>query len=282
MGSSSSWIADGSMSDLLGESTSGFKIHGGISNELDGVEFAPLDPSLVEPQRNPDVFRVRLAQSRTLQEDASQLVQRRYEWRGYQTRPAARDPHLFTFAAYSAGALKGTMSVRLDSPRGLPADELYKSEIDQLRASGHRLTEFTRLAVDESATSKEVLGALFHTAVLYANRVRGCSHVVIEVNPRHVAFYRRVLFFKQIGEERHLDRVGAPAVLLELDFAVLGRAIDEFFAQSNWRERTKSFFVHWFSPHDAPGVLGRLQRLDAEREAQASVSRPRAVSDNPW
>ena len=260
-------------SNRIGESTSGFEIFGDVSHELDDVTFAPLDPSIADPQRE-DVFRVRLAKPRTIQRDASQLVQRRYEWRGYQARPATRDPNLCTFAAYNAGVLLGTMGVRLDSPAGLPADELYQPEIDRLRAQGRCLTEFTRLAVDEAAASKEVLGALFHTAVLYAYRVRGCSHVVIEVNPRHVAFYRRVLFFKQVGEERHLDRVGAPAVLLELDFAVLDRAIDEFFAQPNWRERTKSFFVHWFSPHDAPGVLGRLQRLDAEREeiARAAVA----------
>ena len=258
--------------DRLGASTSGFEIFGDVLHELEGVSFAPLDPTAVDPQQNPDVFRVRLARPRTIQQDASQLVQRRYEWRGYQSRPAARDPNLFTFAAYNSGVVVGTMGVRLDSGAGLPADELYKDEIDQLRASGHQLTEFTRLAVDEMAVSKEVLGALFHTAVLYAHRVRGCSHVVIEVNPRHVAFYRRVLFFKHVGEERHLDRVGAPAVLLELDFDVLDRAINEFFAQPNWRERTKSFFIHWFSPHDAPGVLARLQRLEGEREALARAA----------
>jgi len=257
--------------DLLNESSGGLAIYGDIAHELEGVTFAPLDPSVADPGRE-DVFRVRLARPRTIQQDASQLVQRRYEWRGYQTRPAMHDPNLYTFAAYNAGALVGTMGVRLDSGDGLPADDLYQAEIDQLRASGHRLTEFTRLAVDEAAVSMEVLAALFHTAVLYAHRVRGCSHVVIEVNPRHVAFYRRVLFFKRVGEERHLDRVGAPAVLLELDFAVLDRAIDEFFARPNWRERSKSFFVHWFSPHDAPGVLARLQRLEAEREAQAPVA----------
>jgi hypothetical protein len=255
------------MSDLLGESPSGIEIYSDIAREFDGVTFAPLDPSEADLSANPDVFRVRLARPRTLRGDASQLVQRRYEWRGYQTHPVAREPNLYTFAAYNTGVLVGTMGVRLESEAGLPADDLYRSEIDKLRAAGHQLAEFTRLAVDEAAPSMEVLGALFHTAVLYAYRVRRCSHVVIEVNPRHVAFYRRVLYFKQVGEERHLDRVGAPAILLELDFAVLNRAVDAFFAQPDWRERSKSFFVHWFSPADASGVLARLQREEADREA---------------
>lgn len=257
------------MSDPLGESPSGLEIHSDIARELEGVTFDPLDPSDADPTTNPDIFRVRLARPRTIQSDASQLVQRRYEWRGYQVRSATRDPNLFTFAAYSSGVLVGTMGIRFDSAAGLPADELYGTETSRMRQAGHRLTEFTRLAVEESATSKEVLGALFHTALLYAYRVRNCSHVIIEVNPRHVAFYRRVLFFQQVGEERHLNRVGAPAVLLELDFAVLNRAIEAFFARPDWREQTRSFFVHWFAPADAPGVLARLQRLDLERQASA-------------
>jgi hypothetical protein len=252
-----------------GQSSDGLEIYSDIARELDGMTFAQPDPSEADPVRNPDLFRVRLARPRTIQMDAGQLVQRRYEWRGYQAGSQGRDPNLFTFAAYNAGALVGTMGMRFDSPAGLPADELYKREIDRLRSQGQRLTEFTRLAVDEAATSKEVLGALFHTAFLYAHQVRGCSHVIIEVNPRHVAFYRRVLFFRQVGEERYLDRVGAPAVLLALDFAEVGRALDAFFAQPDWRQQTKSFFVHWFSPADAPGVLARLQRLDLERQASA-------------
>lgn len=270
--------------DPLGESSSGFAIYGDIAHELEGVTFTPLDPSLAGLGKRSDVFRVRLARPRTLQQDASQLVQRRYEGRGYQTRPAMIDPDLFTFAAYNSGELVGTVSVRFDSDHGLSADELYRAEVNELRTSGKTLCEFTRLALDFNALSKEVLGALFHTCHLYAHVVRGLTHSVIEVNPRHVAFYRRVLHFRPVGPERHNARVGAPAVMLALDFSVIDRELERFFAQTDWREKANSFFIHWFSPKDAPGVLGRLRALDDERlnTITAISSSLTTAADTPW
>ena len=40
------------------------------------------------------------------------------------------------------------------------------------------------------------------------------DYVVIEVNPRHVRYYERMLGFEVIGPERMNPRVEAPAVLL--------------------------------------------------------------------
>lgn len=259
----------------LGASPSGFEIFGDISRDFPDLSTAPLDPALADPHLRPDVFRVRVARPRTVQEEAGMLVQRRYESRGYRVLPTLADPSLYTFAAYDSGNLVGTLGVRLDSSAGLKIEQLYGGEIEALRARGLRLTEFTRLAVAESAASKEVLGALFHTAVLFSHVLRGCTNVVVEVNPRHMAFYRRVLFFKPLGPERHLDRVGAPAVALLLDFPALMNALDEFFSKLDWRERTGSFFSNWFSPPDAEGILSRLRGLDKDREesrvAQAAV-----------
>ena len=221
---------------------------------------------MADPALRPDVFRVRVAGPRAMRDDAGMLVRRRYESCGYQAAQTVTDPNLYTFAAYSSGNLVGTLGVRLDSSEGLKIDDLYGDEVDSLRVRGLGLAEFTRLAVDESAASKEVLGALFHTAVLFSHVVRGCSNVVIEVNPRHVAYYRRVLSFKPLGPQRHLDRVGAPAVALVLEFPTLMKAIDEYFSQPDWRERTGSVFSTWFSPNEADGILNRLRRLNVGRE----------------
>jgi hypothetical protein len=244
----------------LGASSGGYEIVGDPTQKLDGVSSALLDQSVADANQDPDVFRVRVARPRTVRQEAGLLVQQRYERRGYQARPTVKDPNLHTFAAYDSGTLAGTMAVRLDSSEGLRIEQLYGAEVASLRAAGHRLTEFTRLAVAESVASKEVLAALFHTAVLYAHIVRGCTHVVIEVNPRHVAFYRRVLYFKPLGPERHLERVGAPAIALVLTFTDLANALEEFFSRPDWRERTGAFFVHWFSPEDAAGIVHRLRR----------------------
>jgi hypothetical protein len=251
---------------LLGASLNGVEIFGDVFRGDPDLSTLPLDPSLVDPVLHPEVFRMRLAGPRAVQGDAGQLVRQRYESRGYQAAQTVTDPNLYTFAAYSAGKLVGTLGVRLDSPEGLKIEELYGDEVDSLRARGLGLSEFTRLAVAESAASKEVLGALFHTAVLFSHVVRGCSNVVIEVNPRHVAYYRRVLFFKPLGPQRHLDRIGAPAVALVLEFPTLMQAIGEFFSKPDWRDRTGSVFSTWFSPTESDGIVNRLRRLNVARE----------------
>ena len=245
----------------LADSTSGFSIFSDVARPLRHLRLEQLQ---ARDAQAADVIRMRLAKPRSsprpLAEQTGDLVARRYSSRGFLTPRAAADPNLFTFAAYDSGQLVGTVSVRLDSHSGLVAEQLYPQEVAGLRAQGLRLCEFTRLALDEQAMSMEVLGSLFHSCFLYAHVVRQLTHAVIEVNPRHVAFYRRVLHFKVVGEERHSLRVDAPAVLLVLDFSVLARELERFFADPDWRSRTKSFFVHWFSPQDAAGIVGRLHR----------------------
>jgi hypothetical protein len=251
----------------LGTTCGKLEIFGDAWRDLESWHLPEPDSTAADPRRSRDVFRVRLARPRDVHADAGLLVQRRYEARGYQVRRTTADPALYTFAAYDQGRLVGTLGVRLDSASGLKIEELYSDEVAALRTRDLRLMELTRLAVADSAPSKEVLGALFHTALLFGHVVRGCTHAVIEVNPRHVAFYRRVLFFKPLGPERHLDRVGAPAVALTLELARLKGAVEEFFAAPDWRGQLNSFFVHWFSPVDADGILGRLRRLEEERLA---------------
>ena len=208
-------------------------------------------------------FKIRVAKMGGHRREAGQLVERRYAGRGY-TIPASReDPHLSTFIAYDEGHLVGTVSVRLDSERGLSADDLYRKEIDALRSAGARVCEFTRLAVDKTAASKPVLAGLFHTAYLYASVIRGFTHAVIEVNPRHVVFYGRALRFDPIGEERMNRRVDAPAVLLCSPFSTIAENIAKYAGKPDAPDAGRSLFVYGFPPDEEPGVLKRLRSLVA-------------------
>ena len=271
-------LAEACPAEPLAASSQGLSIFSDIARPLRHLAVEQLSTAEADAV---DVFRVRLARPRPLTEDTSTLIARRYAWRGYQVPRPVADANVYTFAAYDTGQLVGTVSMRFDSPDGLVAEQLYRREIAALRGPDHHLCEFTRLALDVQATSKEVLGALFHSCFLYAHIVCNLTHAVIEVNPRHVAFYRRVLFFKQLGGERHSLRVDAPAVLLALDFSVIARELERFFADPNWRAQTKSFFVHWFSPEDAAGIVNRLHREQAA--ARAAPDREfRADAGIPW
>ena len=213
------------------------------------------------PESLAGAFRIRLAQSRQSQEQASSLVKLRYASRGYQVQGIKTDARLFTFVAFDAGTLVGTVSLRLDSPQGLAADELYRKEIDGFRRNRIQICEFTRLAVDPKIGSKRVLASLFHTAYLFAHRVRACQGAVIEVNPRHVVFYTRALGFEPAGPERLSRRVRAPAVLLYVPFGVIADGLATYAGKPELANSTHTLFPYGFSAKEEEGILGRLQDL---------------------
>ena len=169
-------------------------------------------------------FQLRLANSRGLQSESCALVQRMYAWRGYKRAEHAsiQLANEATLQTCRGEQVFGTLTVRYDSDAGLAADDLYRTELDAYRREGARVAELTRLAVDPELGSKEVLGALFHAAYIFCGPVGRVSDVFIEVNPRHVAFYQRMLDFRQAGEPRICPRVDAPAVLLHVDAAHVG------------------------------------------------------------
>jgi hypothetical protein len=134
---------------------------------------------------------------------------------------------------------------QIDSERP-SADQLYKEEVDALRSSGCRLCEYTRLALDHEAISKHVLAGLFHTAWMFTYYLRNCDFAVIEVNPRHAAFYRRALMFEPIGQERFNTRVSAPAVLLCLQNDRFPPEIKKFGGRPELAKTTRLMFPHWF------------------------------------
>jgi hypothetical protein len=219
-----------------------------------------------DPSSIPGAFKIRVAKREGFKRAAGTLVERRYTGRGYQTPVQNQDRYLFTFVAYDEGNLVGTVGIRLDSEQGLGADDLYKDEIDVLRESGCKLCEFTRLAVDVTAVSKSVLAGLFHTAYLYAAAVHGCTFMVIEVNPRHVPFYRRALGFEPLGPERLNRRVNAPAVLLCASFESIAAGLRRFGGRHREFPREHSLFPYGFSPQEEAGILRRLRALEARQK----------------
>jgi hypothetical protein len=217
---------------------------------------------LEEPSVEHAAFKIRIANREGFQQAASTLIERRYTERGYQTSPKPpKDPRLFTFVAYDEGRLVGTIGIRLDSVRGLSADERYKEETDALRSAGCKLCEYTRLALDHETISKPVLASLFHTATILAHEVRGYDHAIIEVHPRHAAFYRRALLFEQIGEERLNRRVNAPGVLLCLPFERVPLELEKFGGRPDLSKGTHMIYPYFFGRTEAEGIRRRLREL---------------------
>ena len=205
-------------------------------------------------------FQVRVADSSSRRVRASSLIQRRYAWRGYAASPLANDsPSRVTLSAFIEDETVATITAGIDGDDGLYVAELYGEEVDALRCRGRRLCEFTKLAVDESVRGHTVLGAIFHVACTYAIDVHRCTDVLIEVNPRHVRFYERMLGFEQVAEERLDPAVQAPAVLLRLD---LGHCANEMTRLGGRRKSAgeRSFYPFFLSPAHSAQIVSRLQR----------------------
>jgi hypothetical protein len=132
-------------------------------------------------------------------------------------------PDTTTFIAENGGGkIEGALTVVFDSPIGLPADDLYKKEVDVLRNSGRKISEIISLGINRTARdSAKILAGLYYCAYLLAWRIRMSTDFVITINPRHEKFYVRKLLFRKIGCERNFSKVnGALAVLLNLRLGI--------------------------------------------------------------
>lgn len=205
---------------------------------------------------------VNIAHTKHDQHLAEGLVRERYAWRGYQS-PAlhVRHPQRKTFLASHGTRLLGTLSILLDSNAGLVADGLFKPDLDRYRKLGLRVCELGKLAIAQTGNSREVVAALFNMAYLYGRAIHHVSDTFIEVNPRHVGFYRRLLGFEVIAEERHCPRVDAPAILMRLDVARAEHRINELVTGGRTADATRSR-----SPY-----ASFLTKSDEERFVEASL-----------
>ncbi len=174
-------------------------------------------------------LRVVVAKSPEHRTAANDLVRKRYARRGYHVEVAddaiearqKRSAQEITFLVASDRAAVGTLTLGLDGPSGLLAEAAYGAVIREFRVAGHRVCELTRLALAESIDSKTVLATLFSLAHAVGRTVHDVTHVFIEVNPRHVGFYCRVLGFAVAAGEKLCERVRARSVLLALEIEAL-------------------------------------------------------------
>lgn len=244
-----------------------------ISADASGARPARL-PGLAE---SPFVYRV--ANSRTLRERAYRLARQVYEAKGFVgaatglAQPYDLRPETATLLGLDAmGVPAGTVTCVCDNGAGLPCDEVFPGSLAELRKAGRRLAEVTRLAlVDEHQHEKLLLIQLMNLISIYARRVARVDDFIIEVNPRHVAFYRRMLAFEVLEPERPCPRVnGAPAVLLRLDLHLSASLIRKLAGQdpATAGADARSLYLH-FMAYDAEEETAAL--LEFQHRAMSAL-----------
>jgi len=212
-----------------------------------------------------DQFKIRLAHNDERTRDAKFFVEKRYGEVGYHGAggPGSNNcPDSITLATYQGEQVIGTQTLGFDVGNGLMADELYKAEIDILRARGCTVAEITKFALDTKLTSKRFLAAMFNVSYIYLRKLWRYSDVVIEVNPSHAAFYKRMLGFTEIGSERMCPRVHAPAVLLWLDLVEVEKKLEEVAGQHELAKQDRTLFPYFFPPQEEARITDRLLRAE--------------------
>lgn len=219
----------------------------------------------------PSPYRLRVAADEAERRRAGGLVERVYRDCGYladaggaDTCPASGAAPFTLMIEDDSGQTAATVSLVFDEDGPLPCTEIFAAETAALRAGEgrwRRSAEVTRLVIaPEHAHARQVLVALFNFAYLFAHRARACDDFLIEVNPRHAAFYERKLGFERLGPARPCPRVaGAPAVLLRLSLAVADAAVRRTGGRGAAAgERT---LYPWFlAPEEEPEAVSFLSR----------------------
>lgn len=228
--------------------------------------------SVVSPEPRGEVFKVRIARRPSVLQDALSLVNRRYRQRGYGSQALTMSPERMTIVVYEGNQVSGTLTVQLDSSHGLLSDECFPQELDGLRARGASLCEFTKLATAPQAPMPSTLASMFHVAFIFAHQLNHATHAVVEVNPRHVAFYTRVLGFTSCGAPKSNPRVKAPGVLLVAEFKHIEQQLRARATRGGDASEPPAFFTHGFTDAEAKGIRNRM-RSTLRRLGEAEARR---------
>lgn len=181
--------------------------------------------------------------------------------------PEAVDPSVLVvvdsgISQASSGAPPGchrgiaTITAIPDVGRGIPLDEIYGEQIDELRRSRREPIEIVLLTDDRNGDKRSMSAvfALMKWTFFYGIYL-GKTDLVFGVHPRHVSFYRRMLGAVELGPEKTCPRVqNAPIVGMRLD--VVGglkatrkaRAIQHFLTRPIARDEfADRFQLSWAS-----------------------------------
>ncbi len=225
------------------------------------VRGRPLRWALGDSKGQPQKYRILVASDRNTRERAYALAADIYRLhgfvaqdRGWCTTPYDAQPDTFTLLAEDAqGQAAATVTLVFDAEMGLPCDAVFEQEVMRSRLKGRRLAEVTRLAVHPNhAGAKSLLTHLFNFIYIYARKVRAQDAFVIEVNPRHALFYKRMFGFEAYGPMRKCPRVeNAPAALLCLDLHKAERSIEKSRVPNALKGHERSLYSKFLSANKA-------------------------------
>lgn len=223
-------------------------------------------------------FDIRIAKRETDHEDVMKLVSEMYEWRGYKVdeKHSFEENHnKITLISRRDETLLGSFTMTFDhTDEKLHSDQMYHELVQSLRDSDKRICEISRLAVSKDINSKKYIAFLF--SILFCHVMqREYTSIIIEVNPRHEDYYKKMLGFQTIASG-NCDRVDAPGILMVLD---LSHAESEIIkcSGSTLSKNRKSLYHLFLSPEEISKVIngissGELIKINHEEHSFAIIN----------
>ena len=144
----------------------------------------------------------------------------------------------------------GSLTLVFDGQSRLPAEKIYSQELNALKSKNEKMVEISRLVIDPNfRNSKEILVLLFNYLYIYSYYVKSYSCLVIEVNPRHIAYYNSLLNFKPIGSEKPCPNVeSAPAILMYLSLKHSQDEVLRLTKNTESEKNNRSLYQYFVSP----------------------------------
>lgn len=205
-----------------------------------------------------DKYRICLVTSNKQRIKTTSLIKHMYASRGYctETTTDLLDPNQISLEASVDEQVVGTLTIINDTETGLPADVSYKNELKAIRKKNRKVCELSKFATNPQHSSKELLASLFNLAYIYARTAHNATDFIIEVNPRHAGYYKRLLGFNQIGEVRTCERVNAPAVLLHLELEYVDTQLTRLARLREYKQKT--IYTYFLTKHAERNLAKRI------------------------
>lgn len=162
---------------------------------------------------------------------------------------------------------------------GLPMDEIYNDELDYLRSKDRQLCEVGSLACSHDANWKNTFMPLFRAVFWYALDDE-VNDICIMVNPKHVAFYKSILGFEILGEEKFYSGVNAPAIALRMNLDHCEQAVRSAYHGFSAESSLYSYLYErelTATPHESTVIEPKPQTHTGKRHLASLVQKKEAI-----
>lgn len=211
-------------------------------------------------QLNKELFsqvEFRVVRTRTELEKAYSLVYKEYLKKGF----TSENPYGLRFSFYNAlpetttliairdnSEILATATIISDSALGLPMNDIFETELAQLRGDGKKICEITMLAVDTDFfkhnfpalpfSSSLYIFSFFKVIFDYVQYIIGFDIMCAAVHPHRKNIFDHLLFQDFGTEKSYYNANGAPAIAKYLDV----HSVAERFSKPG-KERLYKIFV---------------------------------------